>query len=110
MKKCEICNKRKKVIDRLNKLNEFEREAKRTNKIKGFFDKCKNPLEVTEKGLTETTYEKEKCPKCKSSLMDAGVEFDWKNNRWKSHKHICSERYRCGWESDEFEGGFIEIL
>lgn len=107
--KCKICEQRAKIVRKLNKMDSYEREAKKTNKIKGFFS-TKNPLEVVEKGLSEKQYETELCPKCNSSLMDVGFKFDFKNNCWKSHKHICSDRYKCGWESEEFKGDFFEII
>ena len=107
--KCEICKARKNLIHKLNNIGKtkgaYERERVRTNVIH-----VSDPRIVIQKGLTEQLEEKEICPKCRASLMDIASQYDWKQNKWIAHKHVCSNRHRCGWESKEFENDFVEVI
>ena len=107
--KCEICKARKNLTIRLDKIGKtkgvYERERVRTNVIH-----VSDPRVVIQKGLTEKLEDKEICPKCKSSLMDIAIKYDWEQKKWIAHKHVCSERHKCGWESQEFDGDFVEVV
>lgn len=99
---CEICEKRLKLIKKLDKIGkrygEFARERARTNVMS-----VEDPRTIMEKGLTEQLEEKETCPKCGSSIMDVGTNYEQ-----TKHKHVCSKR--CGWESKEFKGTYVEVI